>query len=274
MVSSEKQLNTQAMLDGLGQGVLIFDSADHLVLDNLAARTILGSDLKLIRAEGWKALTERLGISGAIRFLMEYDPGRGDYVEERRELFRDLTLEDAIALARAYPDAVIEAFDTDDRSIARARRQIQPAREIRGNRLDRHPETRLGWSIRLAATRNRAVCIDALVGDRQFFNRHVERLHLLVPNDLHRHRRGYQCRPQRSNLQPEPELQRPRHADDHDERRHPEGTDQPPQGGRNLGLGEREQQAEPHQRDQRGQVPEEQCHRDAVGADHRSPGPR
>jgi signal transduction histidine kinase len=55
MVSSEKQLNTQAMLDGLGQGVLIFDSADHLVLDNLAARTILGSDLKLIRAEGWKA---------------------------------------------------------------------------------------------------------------------------------------------------------------------------------------------------------------------------
>ena len=37
-----------------------------------------------IRAEGWKALTERLGVSGAIRFLMEYDPGRGDYVEERR----------------------------------------------------------------------------------------------------------------------------------------------------------------------------------------------
>lgn len=55
MVSSEKQLNTQAVLDGLGQGVLIFDSTDHLVLDNLVARTILGTDLKLIRAEGWKA---------------------------------------------------------------------------------------------------------------------------------------------------------------------------------------------------------------------------
>ena len=53
-----------------------------------------------IRAEGWKALTERLGVSGAIRFLMEYDPGRGDYVEERRELFRNLTLDDAIARAR------------------------------------------------------------------------------------------------------------------------------------------------------------------------------
>ena len=53
-----------------------------------------------IRAEGWKALTERLGVSGAIRFLMEYDPGHGDYVEERRELFRNLTLDDVIARAR------------------------------------------------------------------------------------------------------------------------------------------------------------------------------
>jgi len=30
---------------------------------------------------------------------IEYDPGRGHYVEERRELFRDLTLDDAIARA-------------------------------------------------------------------------------------------------------------------------------------------------------------------------------
>jgi hypothetical protein len=61
------------------------------------ARTLSNYD---IRAEGWKALTERLGVSGAIRFLMEYDPGRGDYVQERRELFRDLTLDEAIARAR------------------------------------------------------------------------------------------------------------------------------------------------------------------------------
>jgi hypothetical protein len=54
-----------------------------------------------IRAEGWKALTDRLGVSGAIRFLLQYDPGHGNYVEERRELFRDLTLEDAIARARS-----------------------------------------------------------------------------------------------------------------------------------------------------------------------------
>jgi hypothetical protein len=53
-----------------------------------------------IRAEGWRALTERLGVSGAIRFLMEYDPGHGDYVAERRELFRELSLDEAIARAR------------------------------------------------------------------------------------------------------------------------------------------------------------------------------
>lgn len=53
-----------------------------------------------IRAEGWRALTEKLGVSGAIRFLMEYHPGRGDYVEERRDLFRELSVDEAIALAR------------------------------------------------------------------------------------------------------------------------------------------------------------------------------
>ncbi len=53
-----------------------------------------------LRAEGWKALTERLGVSGAIRFLMEYDPGRGDYVREREALFAGLTLEDALRAIR------------------------------------------------------------------------------------------------------------------------------------------------------------------------------
>jgi hypothetical protein len=49
-----------------------------------------------IRAEGWRALTERLGVSGAIRFLMQYDPGHGDYTAERHEILSDLTLDEAI----------------------------------------------------------------------------------------------------------------------------------------------------------------------------------
>ena len=50
-----------------------------------------------IRLEGWKALTERLGPGGAMRFMMQYDPGHGDYTKERQEIFADLELEDLIA---------------------------------------------------------------------------------------------------------------------------------------------------------------------------------
>jgi hypothetical protein len=49
-----------------------------------------------LRREGWAALTERLGISGAMRFLMQYDSGHGDYTEERRTLLADLTVDEAL----------------------------------------------------------------------------------------------------------------------------------------------------------------------------------
>ena len=58
-----------------------------------------------IRMEGWRALTERLGISGAIRFLTQYVPGHGDYTQERKELFADLTLEEALRRIEARPRA-------------------------------------------------------------------------------------------------------------------------------------------------------------------------
>lgn len=48
-------LDFRAILDGLGQGILIFDQEDRLVLDNVAARTILGANLVLVRSEGWRA---------------------------------------------------------------------------------------------------------------------------------------------------------------------------------------------------------------------------
>ncbi|HVU10399.1 MAG TPA: sensor histidine kinase [Phototrophicaceae bacterium] len=52
---TNKGLDSLVVLDGLSQGVLIFDSANRLVQENAAARAILGADLKLIRAEGWVA---------------------------------------------------------------------------------------------------------------------------------------------------------------------------------------------------------------------------
>lgn len=53
-----------------------------------------------IRLEGWKALTERLGPAGAMRFMMQYDPGDGDYTKERRDIFGELTI-----------DTLLEAID-------------------------------------------------------------------------------------------------------------------------------------------------------------------
>lgn len=48
-------LDVQTMIDSMGQGVLVFDSHDTLVMDNAAARTLLGANLVLVRAEGWRA---------------------------------------------------------------------------------------------------------------------------------------------------------------------------------------------------------------------------
>jgi hypothetical protein len=53
-----------------------------------------------IRLEGWKALTERLGPARAMRFMMQYDPGHGDYTKERQEIFADLELEDLLTSIR------------------------------------------------------------------------------------------------------------------------------------------------------------------------------
>lgn len=47
-----------------------------------------------IRMEGWKALTDRLGPAGAMRFMMQYDPGYGNYSKERHEIFDSVTLEE------------------------------------------------------------------------------------------------------------------------------------------------------------------------------------
>jgi hypothetical protein len=42
-----------------------------------------------LRNRGFRALVEALGWSNAVRFLRQYDPGAGDYTEERRALLPD-----------------------------------------------------------------------------------------------------------------------------------------------------------------------------------------
>jgi signal transduction histidine kinase len=54
-MSFNRGLPGQAIIDGLSQGILIFDNANRLVMENVAAGRLLGADLKLLREEGWKA---------------------------------------------------------------------------------------------------------------------------------------------------------------------------------------------------------------------------
>lgn len=52
------KLETQAILDALGHGVLVFASDGKLVLNNMMAGTILGTDLNVIKSEGWSMALE------------------------------------------------------------------------------------------------------------------------------------------------------------------------------------------------------------------------
>lgn len=46
-----------------------------------------------IRQKGWQALVKELGYAGATKFMLLFDPGRGDYVEKRKEILRETTIE-------------------------------------------------------------------------------------------------------------------------------------------------------------------------------------
>ncbi len=50
-------LDSQAVLDSLGHGVLIFANDGKLVQHNRTVGTILGTDLKVLKDEGWKGAT-------------------------------------------------------------------------------------------------------------------------------------------------------------------------------------------------------------------------
>jgi len=51
-------------------------------------------ELEKIRREGLKALKEKLGVEGMIKFIQMYSDGKGDYTNEREEILKDVTIED------------------------------------------------------------------------------------------------------------------------------------------------------------------------------------
>jgi len=51
-------------------------------------------ELEKIRREGLKALKEKLGVEGMIKFIQMYSEGKDDYTEERRKKLNKLDKED------------------------------------------------------------------------------------------------------------------------------------------------------------------------------------
>ena len=51
-------------------------------------------ELEKIRRDGLKALKDKLGVEGMIKFLQMYSDGKGDYTEERKEVLKDINKED------------------------------------------------------------------------------------------------------------------------------------------------------------------------------------
>lgn len=59
-------------------------------------RQILSMTPVEIQKAGWEALKKQLGLVGALRFLLLYEKGEGDYTKLKRELFKDETVESLI----------------------------------------------------------------------------------------------------------------------------------------------------------------------------------
>ena len=55
---------------------------------------ITSKNLEKIRKEELKALREKLGLHEFIKFLQSYSEGKGDNTDERREILKDIKIED------------------------------------------------------------------------------------------------------------------------------------------------------------------------------------
>lgn len=60
-----------------------------------------------LRQRGFRALADALGWVNAVRFLREYDPGSGNYTEERVTLLPDMSIEElAVEIDRIQKEKV------------------------------------------------------------------------------------------------------------------------------------------------------------------------
>ncbi|OGF64728.1 MAG: hypothetical protein A2Y62_14815 [Candidatus Fischerbacteria bacterium RBG_13_37_8] len=50
-----------------------------------------------IKIKGWNALVKELGLAGATKFILLYEAGKGDYTKQRKELLKDITIDQIIS---------------------------------------------------------------------------------------------------------------------------------------------------------------------------------
>ena len=56
--------------------------------------------LSEINKQAIRLLVREMGAADAARFISQFTTGYGDYTEERKELFKDLTIEEAVQQIR------------------------------------------------------------------------------------------------------------------------------------------------------------------------------
>ena len=49
-----------------------------------------------VRRAGWEILIEKLGPADALKFVLDYDRGEGNYTELRKKIFKGKTVKDII----------------------------------------------------------------------------------------------------------------------------------------------------------------------------------
>jgi hypothetical protein len=61
--------------------------------------------------QGYRALVEALGVVDALRFIQYFNPGQGDYTQERREWLEQTPLVDILTSMNQRRDEEIHQYD-------------------------------------------------------------------------------------------------------------------------------------------------------------------
>ncbi len=179
--ANDSDPTAQAMLDSLGPAVLIFDGGNRLVADNVAAQALLGTDLKLIRSEGWTAAAllfntrlskgerpvdlvrrEALTTGEPVRFHVyragEYIPGwTSAFRDVDGEAYTMITLEipDWTALREMLDKFLEETRSAVDATLGHAELIGQTVKRVKANDTAEQIGKRINGFVRLISTHMR-----------------------------------------------------------------------------------------------------------------------